>query len=91
MATLARSQFAELAVENRWFEQIIGNSPALNSVLEQVELVGPTDSTVLILGETGTGKELIARAVVVNSTKAIVILTAAALPTCAKPALIHLP
>jgi formate hydrogenlyase transcriptional activator len=52
-----------LAVENRWFEQIIGNSPALNSVLEQVELVGPTDSTVLILGETGTGKELIARAV----------------------------
>ena len=49
--------------EDRRFQQIIGNSPALQSVLEQVELVGPTNSTVLILGETGTGKELIARAV----------------------------
>lgn len=47
----------------RKFEQIIGNSPALESVLEQVERVAPTDSTVLIQGETGTGKELIARAV----------------------------
>jgi formate hydrogenlyase transcriptional activator len=47
----------------RRFEQIIGNSPALESVLEQVERVAPTDSTVLIQGETGTGKELIARAV----------------------------
>src|SRR5260370_3050363 len=46
----------------RRFEQIIGNSPALESVLEQVEQVAPTDSTVLIQGETGTGKELIARA-----------------------------
>jgi formate hydrogenlyase transcriptional activator len=47
----------------RRFEQIIGNSEALESVLEQVEQVAPTDSTVLIQGETGTGKELIARAV----------------------------
>src|SRR5947208_6711486 len=47
----------------RRFEQIIGNSPALESVLEQVERVAPTDSTVLIQGETGTGKELIARAI----------------------------
>src|SRR3989475_13223795 len=47
----------------RRFEQIIGNSPVLESVLEQVEQVAPTDSTVLIQGETGTGKELIARAV----------------------------
>jgi len=47
----------------RRFEQLIGNSPALESVLEQVERVAPTDSTVLIQGETGTGKELIARAV----------------------------
>jgi len=47
----------------RRFEQIIGNSPALESVLGQVEQVAPTDSTVLIQGETGTGKELIARAV----------------------------
>jgi formate hydrogenlyase transcriptional activator len=47
----------------RSFEQIIGNSPALESVLEQVECVAPTHSTVLIQGETGTGKELIARAI----------------------------
>jgi formate hydrogenlyase transcriptional activator len=48
---------------SRRFEQIIGSSPALESVLEQVEQVAPTDSTVLIQGETGTGKELIARAI----------------------------
>ncbi len=47
----------------RRFEQIIGNSPALEAVLEQVERVAPTDSTVLIQGETGTGKELIAHAI----------------------------
>ena len=46
----------------RIFEQIIGSSPALERVLEQVRDVAPTDSTVLIEGETGTGKELIARA-----------------------------
>ena len=45
------------------FEQIIGHSPALESVLVEVERVAPTDSTVLVLGETGTGKELIAHAV----------------------------
>jgi formate hydrogenlyase transcriptional activator len=44
-------------------EQIIGHSPALKSVLVEVELVAPTDSTVLVLGETGTGKELIAHAI----------------------------
>jgi formate hydrogenlyase transcriptional activator len=49
-------------VETR-FDQIIGNSPGLEFVLSEVERVAPTDSTVLILGETGTGKELIARAV----------------------------
>jgi formate hydrogenlyase transcriptional activator len=47
----------------RRFEQIIGNSAALESVLGQVEQVAPTDSTTLIQGETGTGKELIARAI----------------------------
>ena len=45
------------------FEQIIGSSAALEAVLTKVELVSPTDSTVLIQGETGTGKELIARAI----------------------------
>jgi len=47
----------------RRFEQVIGNSHALEAVLEQVERVAPTDSTVLIQGETGTGKELIAHAI----------------------------
>jgi formate hydrogenlyase transcriptional activator len=47
----------------RRFEQLIGNSLALEAVLQQVECVAPTDSTVLIQGETGTGKELIARAI----------------------------
>src|SRR4051794_5975347 len=47
----------------RTFERIIGDSAALESVLDQVEQVAPTDSTVLIEGETGTGKELIAHAV----------------------------
>jgi formate hydrogenlyase transcriptional activator len=45
------------------FEHIVGCSPALRSVLAEAELVAPTDSTVLVLGETGTGKELIARAI----------------------------
>jgi len=45
------------------FEQIIGNSPALNSVLAKVRRVAPTDATALVLGETGTGKELIARVI----------------------------
>jgi transcriptional regulator with GAF, ATPase, and Fis domain len=48
---------------DRRFERIIGKSPALESVLEQVEQVASTDSTVLIEGETGTGKELIAHAI----------------------------
>ena len=45
------------------FDQIVGSSPALESVLAEVERVAPTDSTVLVLGETGTGKELIARSI----------------------------
>jgi transcriptional regulator with GAF, ATPase, and Fis domain len=50
------------SVERR-FEQIIGSSPALESAFADVQQVAPTDSTVLVLGETGTGKELIARAI----------------------------
>ena len=45
------------------FEDIVGKSPAIQRVLEQVAIVAPTDSTVLLHGETGTGKELIARAI----------------------------
>jgi formate hydrogenlyase transcriptional activator len=51
------------------FEQIVGKSPALLEVLNLVSIVGPTDSTVLIAGETGTGKELIARAVCAHSRR----------------------
>jgi formate hydrogenlyase transcriptional activator len=47
----------------RKFEQLVGNSPALDAVLDGVKRVAPTSSTVLIQGETGTGKELIARAI----------------------------
>jgi len=67
----------------REFEQIIGNSPALERVLEQVKHVAPTDSTVLIEGETGTGKELIARAIHSSSSRrgrAFVKLNCAAIP-----------
>src|SRR5271167_4968241 len=57
------SKSGDQQLNHRRFEQIVGNSPALESVFAQVELVAPTDSTVLIQGETGTGKELIARAI----------------------------
>jgi len=63
LAAVARFGSADQDREPRRFEQIIGSSPALESALEQVARVAPTDSTVLIQGETGTGKELIARAV----------------------------
>ena len=52
----------EILRENN-FEEIIGGSPALLNVLQQLERAAPTDATVLILGETGTGKELLARAI----------------------------
>jgi len=50
-------------IRPRKFEQLVGNSPALDAVLDGVKRVAPTSSTVLIQGETGTGKELIARAI----------------------------
>jgi formate hydrogenlyase transcriptional activator len=63
MAAVATAYRNEQEHKERRFEEIIGDSPALKEVLEQVELVAPTDASVLILGETGTGKELIARAI----------------------------
>jgi formate hydrogenlyase transcriptional activator len=66
------------------FENIVGNSPALNRVLELVETVASTDATVLLLGETGTGKELIARAIHERSRRkdrTFVKLNCAAIPT----------
>ena len=62
MATSALVNAGRYEPERR-FEQIIGSSPSLEAVLDQVERVAPTGSTVLIEGETGTGKELIARAI----------------------------
>jgi formate hydrogenlyase transcriptional activator len=63
VGALATSGINERVSNERRFEQLIGSSAALEAVLEQVERVAPTSSTVLIHGETGTGKELIARAI----------------------------
>ena len=63
MVAVERLRTVERDEGNPQFDQIVGNSPALESALEEVERVAPTDSTVLVLGETGTGKELIARAI----------------------------
>jgi PAS domain S-box-containing protein len=65
------------------FEEIVGSSEGLRQVLAQVSRVAPTDSTVLILGETGTGKELIARAIhnlSKRSTRAFIGVNCAAIP-----------
>jgi formate hydrogenlyase transcriptional activator len=66
------------------FEEVIGRSAAMRAVLRQIETVAPTDSTVLICGETGTGKELVARAIherSARSSNAFVKLNCAAIPT----------
>jgi formate hydrogenlyase transcriptional activator len=66
------------------FGDIVGESPALREVLKKVETVAPTDSTVLVCGETGTGKELIARAVhdlSPRKSRTFVKLNCAAIPT----------
>src|SRR2546426_241863 len=60
----------EEIVRSSMFEEIVGSSEALRKVLDQVSRVAPTDSTVLIQGETGTGKELIARAIHNRSKRA---------------------
>lgn len=67
----------------RMFEEIVGSSPALQAVLAKVARVAPVDSTVLITGETGTGKELIARAIHKRSQRsacAFVSVNCAAIP-----------
>jgi formate hydrogenlyase transcriptional activator len=63
---LLREELSQAAM----FEEIVGASPALQAVLERVAKVAPTESTVLITGETGTGKELIARAIHKRSARA---------------------
>jgi formate hydrogenlyase transcriptional activator len=73
----------EIRTDNR-FEEIVGQSRALKAILQEVETVAPTDSTVLIYGETGTGKELMARAIHDLSTRrqgTFVKLNCAAIPT----------
>jgi transcriptional regulator with GAF, ATPase, and Fis domain len=65
------------------FEEIVGTSPALQAVLSRISKVAPTDSTVLIAGETGTGKELVARAIHRRSnraSRAFVSVNCAAIP-----------
>ncbi|MFN7944113.1 MAG: sigma 54-interacting transcriptional regulator [Blastocatellia bacterium] len=77
--------YLEEEIKSAWsFEEIIGSSPALRRILKQVETVAPTDSTVLIQGETGTGKELIARAIhnlSARRERTLVKLNCAAIPT----------
>src|SRR4029078_13107307 len=66
------------------FEEIVGSSAAMKRVMGQVEVVAPTDATVLILGETGTGKELVARAIHRMSPRRnlpFISLNCAAIPT----------
>src|SRR6202035_2433401 len=66
------------------FEEIVGTSPALRAVLSRVSKVAPTDSTVLLTGETGTGKELVARAIHKRSrrsARAFVSVNCAAIPS----------
>jgi formate hydrogenlyase transcriptional activator len=79
-----QSLFEDEANGEPGFDGIVGRSNALRTVLREIKMVAPTDSTVLIYGETGTGKELIARAIHELSprrTNALVKLNCAAIPT----------
>jgi formate hydrogenlyase transcriptional activator len=78
-----RERYSGVSGTGDRFDGLIGDSPALRHVLEQAELVAPTDATVLIQGETGTGKELIARAIhrlSARSNHAFVKLNCGAIP-----------
>src|ERR1700716_3697657 len=68
-------------VRSSMFEEIVGSSEPLRHVLVQVSKVAPTDSTVLVLGETGTGKELIARAIHNRSKRSKIRVNCAAIPS----------
>ena len=76
--------YLEDEIRSEYFDEIVGNSKVLRDALDQVATVAPTDSTVLILGETGTGKELVARAIHNASNrrqKTFVKLNCSAIPT----------
>jgi len=83
----ARERAEKIADEpgaSREYEEIVGTSAALKRVMGQVEIVAPTDATVLVLGETGTGKELVARAIHKMSARGnrpFITLNCAAIPT----------
>jgi DNA-binding NtrC family response regulator len=79
-----RARQQRLGIPQRNFAEIIGTSAALRAELDQVQVVAPTESTVLIEGETGTGKELIARAIhnlSFRSNRPFVNLNCAAIPS----------
>ena len=83
MRSSAYSQISHSLENKTDFNQIVGNSPALQGLLELVKKVAPYDSTVLLLGETGTGKELVAQAIHQRSPRcdrAFVRVNCAALP-----------
>src|SRR6185436_20676863 len=76
--------YLEDEIRSEYFDEIVGDSKLLRDALDQVATVAPTDSTVLILGETGTGKELVARAIhnaSKRSQKTFVKLNCSAIPT----------
>jgi PAS domain S-box-containing protein len=66
---LENAYLNEEVLEAKAYGEIVGSSPALESILRQIEMVGPTDASVLITGESGTGKELVAREIHNRSTR----------------------
>ena len=84
MGIAAERLFPESEMSKYYFEGIIGRSRAIRNVLEQVRIVAPTDATVLLHGETGTGKELVAHAIHTLSSRSrrnLVRMNCAAIPS----------